>query len=157
MNIPMSPKGRIALKRAILLFLLLGILFHSVATAQERGPLIMRVEFEWTLVGIVAGAALGALVWLTDPADPNANLSDTVANGSAWGALLGAGFGLFVLQGTVRTPADTAFRRNPLHPINRVTSDPVAVESGEGGMFAASTARRMGGPTLVLPVLKMRF
>ena len=145
------------LKRVLLLFFMAAMLINAPVWAQERGPLVMRVDFEWTVIGILAGAGLGALLWLTDPADPNANLSDSLANGAAWGAFLGAGFGVFVLQETAISPPVTAFRYNPLHPKNRITTDPVAVESGEGRMFAAGGFQGLGKSAIVVPFLNMRF
>ncbi len=145
------------MKRVILLLLAIGILSHSAVHAQERGPLIMRVEFEWTLVGIVAGSAFGVLVWLTDPADPNNNLSDSIANGAAWGAILGAGFGIFVLQETAVSPGQAAQLNRPLQPRNRITSDPVAVESGDLRLLAHQNLRPPGKSGWVLPLVNLRF
>ena len=145
------------MKRAILLIFLFCVLLNSAAWGQERGPLAMRIEFEWTLVGLIAGAGLGALIWLTDPADPNNNLSDSVANGAAWGAILGAGFGLFALQKAGQAPPDTGMLKNPLHPRNRITSDPVAVESGENRMFAAGSNGKTRKRIFILPLLNLRF
>lgn len=145
------------LKRVFLLAFTAAVLVHSSVSAQERGPLVMQVDFEWTVVGILAGMGFGALLWLTDPADPNANFSDSMANGAAWGAILGAGFGVFVLQDTAVSPPATAFRFNPLHPKNRITTDPVAVESGEGGMFALGGFKNLGKSAIVVPFLNIRF
>lgn len=145
------------MKRVILLLLAIGILSHSAAFAQERGPLVMRVEFEWTLVGIIAGSAFGVLVWLTDPADPSNNLSDSIANGAAWGALLGAGFGIFVLQETAISPGQAAIFNDPLHPRNRITSDPVAIESGNYSLLAHQKLSPGGKNGIVLPLVNLRF
>ena len=145
------------LKRVILLGFMAAVLVNSPLWAQERGPLVMQAEFEWTVMGIIAGVGLGALVWLTDPADPNANLSDSLANGAAWGAILGAGFGVFVLQETAISPPSTSLRANPLHPYNRITTNPVAVESGESGMFATGGFHPPGKSLIILPFLNIRF
>ena len=145
------------LKRMLLLVFMTAMLVNAPVLAQERGPLVMQVDFEWTVVGILAGAGLGVLLWLTDPADPSANLSDSLANGAAWGAFLGAGFGVFVLQETAISPPVTAFRFNPLNPKNRITTDPVAVESGEGGMFATGRFSTLGKSAIVVPFLNIRF
>lgn len=145
------------LKRVFLLVFMAAVLINAPLWAQERGPLVMRVDFEWTLVGMIAGAGLGALLWLTDPADPNANLPDSLANGAAWGAFLGAGFGVFVLQETGVSPPAIGLRANPLHPRNRITTDPVAVESGEGGMFASGGFHPPGKSVFVVPFLNIRF
>lgn len=145
------------LKRGLLLVFMTVVLVNSSVSAQERGPLVMQVSFEWTVLGILAGAGLGAMLWLTDPADPNANLSDSLANGAAWGAILGAGFSVFILQDTAVSPPVTAFRSNPLHPKNRITTNPVAVESGERGMFATGGFQNLGKSAIVVPFLNLRF
>ena len=70
---------------------------------------------------------------------------------------MGAGFGVYVLQETLLSPRLAAYRANPLHPKNRITTDPVAVESGEGGMFATSGFRPPGKSAIVIPFLNLRF
>lgn len=145
------------LKRGIILIFMACVVWNSTAFAQERGPLVMQVEFEWTLIGVIAGAGLGVLLWLTDPANPNNVLSDSLANGAAWGAVLGAGFGVFVLQETGVSPPATVQVQNPLNPRNRITTDPVAVESGERNMFASGSIGKRERGTLIVPLFKMRF
>ncbi|MCH8888174.1 MAG: hypothetical protein IIC13_16445, partial [SAR324 cluster bacterium] len=83
--------------------------------------------------------------------------SDRLANRGALGAILGAGFGVFVLQEIAVSPPATAFRSNPLHPKNRITTDPVAVESGEGGMFVRGGFQSLGKSAIVVPFLNIRF
>jgi len=143
------------LKRIVVLAMLLLAVAQAPALAQERSPLVMRIEFEWTVVGVAAGVAVGALLWLTDPANPSNNFSDSIAGGAAWGAVLGAGFGVFVLQRAVLLP--TAQVRNPLDPRNRISADPVADQSGESYLLAHRDAAQPAGPELRVPLLSLHF
>jgi len=155
-TIPELPlREDMGLKRIIVLAVLLIAVSHSAAMAQERGPLVMRAEFEWTVAGVVAGVAVGALIWLTDPANPSNNLSDSIASGAAWGSIVGAGFGMYVLQNSVVLPS-TAFR-DPLAPRNRISADPVAVESGQSFLLARRDAVLSAGPEFRLPLLDLHF
>jgi hypothetical protein len=144
------------MKRLILLCALLGLLMQATAWGQERDPLAMRIEFEWTVVGVIGGAAVGVLLWLTDPANPSNNLADSVAGAAAWGAIVGAGFGVFVMQRNAVFPAGTA-RNDPLAPENRITSDPVAQQSGETRLLALAGADHHFLPGISVPLVKLRF
>ena len=144
------------LKRMVVLVALAVIAWQSSALAQEREPLAMRAEFEWTVLGVAAGVAVGALVWLTDPANPGNNLGDSVALGAAWGSIVGAGFGLFVLQRSAILPGGTA-ATNPLNPRNRISADPVADENGQPYLLAHRDAAQANSLALRLPVLSMKF
>lgn len=144
------------LKRIVVLAAVLVAVSHSVAMAQEHGPLVMQAEFEWTLAGVVTGVAVGALLWLTDPANPSNRLSDSVASGAAWGAIAGAGFGIYALQRATVQPR-TAMVRNPLDPRNRISADPVAVESGQPFLLARTDAFESPGPELRVPLLNLHF
>ena len=95
------------MKKALLLAIALMLIFNASAMAQERGPLVMQIEFEWTVAGIFAGVAVGFMIWLTDPAGP-LPIGEAMASGAAWGALAGAGFGVFTMQRTVRLPTRIA-------------------------------------------------
>jgi hypothetical protein len=143
------------LKRIVVLTVLLLAISHAAAMAQERGPLVMQTEFEWTVGGIVAGVAVGALLWLTDPANPSNNLSDSVSAGAAWGAIAGAGFGIYVLQRAVVLPQTAA--RNPLDPRNRISADPVAAESGGDFLLARRDAAAPVGAEFRMPLLRLHF
>jgi hypothetical protein len=143
------------LKRMVVLAALLVAVSQSAALAQERGPLVMRAEFEWTALGVVAGVAVGALVWLTDPANPGNNLGDSIAVGAAWGSILGAGFGLYVLQRSAIFP--TAAAQNPLDPRNRISADPVADLNGQPYLLAHRDAAQPVGPGLRVPVFSLHF
>ena len=94
------------MKKALLLAVAMVLVLHAPAMAQEREPLVMRIELEWTVAGIFAGVAIGFMIWLTDPAGP-LPLGEAMASGAAWGALAGAGFGVFTMQRTVRLPMRT--------------------------------------------------
>lgn len=131
------------MKRAILVTAAtLMLLTHSLAQAQEREPLVMRIELEWTLAGTVLGALVGAALWLTDPGNPNNQLSRSVIEGSALGAVAGAGFGIYIIQRNVQYGAPIGVN-NPLHPANRPGRDPVAVLAQQEDLL--STWRQSGG------------
>lgn len=144
------------LKRIMVLTAVLLAVSQTAAMAQQHGPLVMQAEFQWTVAGVVAGVAVGALLWLTDPANPSNRLSDSVASGAAWGAIAGAGFGVFVLQRAV-VPPQTAMVHNPLAPWNRISADPVAVESGQSFLLARRDAAAPTGPGIRLPLLDLHF
>jgi hypothetical protein len=149
-----------ALRRIVVLVALLTALLASVlqpaARAQERGPLAMQIEFQWTVAGIGAGIAVGALLWLTDPGSPDNNLSDNMAGGAAYGAILGAAMGFAVMQRSAVFPPGFAVR-NPLNPRNRISTDPVAGQSGEGFLMAHRPVFGSGGPRIQVPVLRVNF
>lgn len=149
------------LKRILVLLLLAIALSHAtagnVAMAQETGPLVMRAEFEWTLVGVVGGVAVGALIWLTDPAAPGNSFSDSIAAGAAWGAILGAGFGIFILQRATVLPPPTAAVHDPLDPRARISADPVADLSGQSYLLAHRDAAQPLPGELRLPLLHLQF
>jgi hypothetical protein len=144
------------LKRIVVLAAVLLAVSQSAALAQERGPLVMQAEFEWTVVGVAAGVAVGALLWLTDPANPSNQFSNSIAGGAAWGAVLGAGFGVFALQRAVVLPA-TAEVERPLDPRNRISVDPVADLGGQSYLLARHDAAAPRGLELRVPLLNLRF
>lgn len=144
-----------ALKRTILLAALLVVVSQTGLQAQERGPLVMQVEFEWTVVGAIAGVTVGFLLWLTDPANPGNNLADSIAAGAAWGSFAGAGFGVFVLQTATIYPGVAVI--NPLAPQNRISADPVAVLSREPYMLASHQTASLERTLWQVPLLSLRF
>lgn len=146
------------MKRAILFTGLLLIVFQSSLQAQQKEPLAMEILFQWTAAGGVSGAGIGFALWLTDPGNPNIQLSDQMARGAALGFILGGAYGLFILQRSVIFPAPSLVRvRDPLDPRERITSDPVAVAAGEWNAlsFEPSLFGRNGG--FSLPLLNIRF
>lgn len=125
------------MKRAILVAAVaLMVLTHSLALAQEREPLVMRIELEWTLAGTVLGALVGAALWLTDPGNPNNQLSRSVIEGSALGAVAGAGFGIYIIQRNVQYGAPIG-ANDPLDPANRPGRDSVAVLAQREDLLSA--------------------
>ena len=92
-----------AILLAAILVLAMQMLPSTQAQAQEREPLVMHIELEWTLAGMVGGAVMGFMIWLTDPVGP-LPLNDALASGAAWGAVAGAGYGVFMMQRTARIP-----------------------------------------------------
>lgn len=104
------------------------IVTPTLAKAQEREPLVMRIELEWTLAGTLLGAAVGVGLWLTDPGNPHNVLSRSVIEGASLGAVAGAGFGIYILQRSAQFPGGTAMVNDPLDPMNRPGRDPIAVE-----------------------------
>lgn len=142
-----------SLKRAIVLGAALLLLGQAAAFGQEREPLAMQVEFEWTVIGTVSGAVIGGLIWLTDPANPHNVFSDSISSGAAWGAIIGAGFGMYVLQRTAQFPAGMV--ANPVDT-PQIASDPVGeAERRRDLLHAAYGGQSAHG--LVVPVLNLRF
>jgi hypothetical protein len=143
----------------ILLFSMVLILLQSSLQAQDRDPLAMRIMFDWTAAGGVSGAVVGFAVWLTDPGNPNIRLADQMVRGTALGVILGAGYGLFILQRSARLPVRSqVYIRDPLDPRERITSDPVAAASGFDRPALSSGLFRSGANSgFALPVLSFRF
>lgn len=146
------------MKRIIILIAVLILGFHATARAQERGPLAMRVMLEWTFGGMVVGAGLGALIWLTDPGRPGNRLSEQLALGAAWGSIAGAATGLSRLNSGLIPPIVQNFGPGPLHPASRITSDPIGDEDRRADLLASLTeSPGGGGPGLFVSVLNLRF
>lgn len=147
------------MKRAILLFGVILILLQSPLRAQEQGPLAMQILFNWTAAGAIGGTFIGFAVWLTDPGNPNIQLSDQMARGAALGAILGAGYGLFIVQRSIILPVRSqVYIRDPLSPKERITSDPVAAASGfDRPSLSSVFSRSGGGSALQLPLIGFKF
>lgn len=154
------------LKRMLILVALLLLTFQASGWAQEREPLAMRITFEWTTLGTVAGAMVGAALWLTDPGNPQFTLGRSMIEGSAWGAVAGMGFGVYVMQQALIPPSGFAYRPAELAPAQRITADPVAAQVQAldplAPAAASSTAALAGGSSgggfaINLPLFKMRF
>lgn len=145
------------MKKVATLAAVLLVLAASAARAQEKDPLAMRILADWAGAGMMAGAGLGATLWLTDPANPDNNMSDQLAIGAAWGALGGAVFGFFILNSTAIAPRVGSLRPGLLHPSRRISDDPVAaVDAGER-IFARSSGTRRGGRVFLFPLVHFRF
>ena len=80
------------------------VLAETQSYAQEREPLAMRIELEWTVAWSAIGALTGAALWLTDPGNPNVTLPKTAIEGAAIGAFIGAAFGVYVMQRNIQLP-----------------------------------------------------
>ena len=146
------------MKRLILIVALLCTLLGGQAKAQESGPLAMQIMFEWTAAGGMGGALIGFALWLTDPGNPNIQLSEQMTKGAALGIILGAGYGLFVLQRSAQIPYRTQVEvRDPLNPTQRITSDPVAIASGDFRGLGMGTAPSFAESFLQLPLFKFHF
>ena len=146
------------MKRIAILIVVLILSFHATAKAQERGPLAMRVMLELTVGGMVVGAGLGALIWLTDPGRPGNRLAEQLALGAAWGSVAGAATGLSRLNSGLIPPIVQNFGPGPLHPASRITSDPIGDEDERSDLLASLTESPGGGrPGLIMPVFNLRF
>jgi hypothetical protein len=143
----------------ILLFGVILILLQPSLRAQEQGPLAMQIMFNWTAAGAVGGGFIGFALWLTDPGNPNTQLSDQMARGAALGAILGAGYGLFIMQRSLVVPIrGQVYIRDPLDPKERITSDPVAAASGfDRPSLSTVFSRSGGGSGLQLPLFGFKF
>lgn len=140
------------LNRLVLLVLAAVLVAETCAYAQEREPLAMRIELEWTLAGTVVGALLGTALWLTDPGNPNLSLARQSIEGAALGTIAGAGFGLYVLQRHAQFPAPLAQEAPPI--LWGTGADPVAVRERAEALMATAPPNR---PTLSLAALRLRF
>jgi len=149
----------LSLKRVILLFGVILILLQPTLHAQEQGPLAMQIMFNWTAAGALGGTFIGFALWLTDPGNPNIQLSDQMARGAALGAILGAGYGLFIMQRSVILPVRSqVYIRDPLDSRERITSDPVAAASGYDRPSLSSLFSRSGGSSgLSVPLFGFKF
>lgn len=144
------------MKKIVLMAILL-LCFQITAQAQEKEPLVMRILLDWSVAGAAMGVAVGGAVWLTDPGRPGNRLADQVAIGAAWGAIAGAGFGMFVLSETAIHPSFALQHPDPLHPSRRITGDPIGEEEARADLLATAGGSSRRGRTLVLPLLDMRF
>lgn len=118
----------------------------------------MRVMMEWTIGGVVVGAGLGALIWLTDPGRPGNRLSEQLALGAAWGSIAGAATGLSRLNSGLIPPIVQNLGPGPLHPASRITSDPIGDEDERADLLASLTeSPGAGRPGLIVPVFNLRF
>jgi hypothetical protein len=152
---PFFGKEKAPVKRLCALAVLLLLFSQSPLYAQERGPLAMRIMFDWTAGGVVAGALVGAGIWLTDPGRPGNSLSEQMAAGAAWGAVAGAAFALSVINSAAIPPAVAEQPVDPLHPAMRISSDPIRQEERLQDLLASAPSRSV--PGLVLPLVYYRF
>ncbi|MBI4080968.1 MAG: hypothetical protein HY423_00015 [Candidatus Lambdaproteobacteria bacterium] len=141
------------MKRIVLAAVVGLLLSRSLALAQERPPLVMEIGFQWTALGTVTGAVVGAAIWLTDPANPNNSLARQTIEGAALGAIAGAGLSIYIMQLTARIPAPVAYGARPLDPARRLNTEPLLAQGPAFGLGGATTV----GRSLILPLLDLRF
>ena len=91
------------MRKIALVLTILWLWFPHSATAQETGPLMMGVQLGYTLGGMLAGVAVGGIVWLTDPGGPTP-LSTTARDGAVLGTAIGAIAGFFLLANSAIDP-----------------------------------------------------
>ena len=146
------------MKQLILIAALLVALTGGRAQAQESGPLAMQIMFEWTAAGGIGGGLIGFAIWLTDPGNPNTRLAEQMSRGASLGLVLGAGYGLFVLQRSAQIPYRPQVDvRDPLSPGQRITSDPVALAAGDFRILGGSPGSRFDRTFLQLPLFNIHF
>ena len=66
--------------------------------AQDEGEPAMKTLALFSIGGGAGGAGFGAMIWLLDPLNPNADLTHSIFTGFAVGAIVGAIFGGMQLQ-----------------------------------------------------------
>ncbi len=145
------------MRRILILTALLLLLAQSALWAQERPPLAMRIEFEWTALGALVGAGAGVALWLTDPGNPNFTISRSVIEGVGWGTILGAGFGLFVMQKTAGLPGPGMAALGPLDPSRRISGDPVRAAAEREDLLDHGPLAAGRGRSVMLPPWRLRF
>jgi len=140
------------LNRLVLLVLATVLVGETCAIAQEREPLAMRIELEWSIAGTVVGALIGAALWLTDPGNPNLSLSKQAIEGGALGTIVGAGFGLYNLQRHAQFPAPLAQETPPI--LWSTGADPLAARERAESLAAGAPPSR---PAFTFTALRLRF
>lgn len=139
-------------KKLLLLGLAAMLLAESSLFAQEREPLAMRIDFEWTAAWAGAGFLIGFATWLTDPGNPNNVLAQRVAEGAALGAFVGAAFGLYVIQSKMQLPQSASLDTPPA--LWGTGADPMTVRERAGQLMATAPPNR---PAFTLLALRFDF
>jgi hypothetical protein len=140
------------LNRLVLLVLAAVLVTETGAFAQEREPLAMRIELEWTIAGTVVGALIGAALWLTDPGNPKLSLARQAIEGAALGTIAGAGFGLYNMQRHAQFPVPVAEEVPPI--LWGTAADPLAVRERAEALMASAPPTR---PMITFTALRLRF
>ncbi len=91
------------MKRIIVVLIAVFVVVTEIGYAQETGPLMMEVELAATLFGVLAGAGVGLISWLTDPGQPT-SIVTIMKDGAVLGAFLGALGGYYVLYNASINP-----------------------------------------------------
>jgi hypothetical protein len=127
------------IKRLLLLGVAMILLAESSLFAQEREPLAMRIELEWTVAFTAVGSLIGFAAWLTDPGNTNNVLAQRVAEGAALGTIVGAAFGVYVLQAKIQMPQSAALDTPPA--LWGTGADPLTVRERNDRLMALAPAR----------------
>lgn len=130
--------------RTYLLIILLLFSCSRSSQAQESGPMMMQVQVGFTLAGFFGGAALGGIVWLTDPAGP-VGIVENLKNGMILGSFVGAIFGAYVLYNAAIVPE---------------TDIPSPSDGGEEGDYESSHPTPYSlphSPQIALNLIRYRF
>ena len=144
------------MKKVILITALAFMSWQSAAVAQERSPLAMRITFEWSVAGTLAGTVIGFALWLTDPANPGNDLSRQMIEGAALGTVAGAAYGLYMLQANAQIPASFVYEPGaPASPRSFAQERPPG--AGPGGGALAASGVPAGRPRFMVPLFNMRF
>lgn len=104
-------------KTAIAFFISFTLVLATVpsqAMAQDEGQPAMRTVAFFSLGGGAAGAFLGIALWLLDPLNPNADLTNNALQGFAVGAIGGSIMGVLQLQRQMVLPYRNDF--SPAEP-----------------------------------------
>ncbi len=139
------------------LLLLLAVLIFFQATPQkafaqdEGSPALQTVAF-FSIGGGAAGAGFGIALWLLDPLNPSADLTNLALQGFAAGSLIGIVLGIMQLQ-----------RQMLLPPIQDQYQGPSEFEGNvlryrEEQVFSDfMTAGKPSSPSLPLASFQIRF
>lgn len=93
------------MKSKLLIAFVFIVMLANVLQAQETGPLMMNIEVAYTLGGLVGGAAVGFVVWLTDPGGPTP-IIDNVKTGAVLGTIIGSFFGFYIIYSAAIDPSE---------------------------------------------------
>jgi hypothetical protein len=138
-------------KKLLLLGIVAILLAESSLFAQEREPLAMRIELEWTAAWAGVGFMIGFATWLTDPGNPNNVLSQRLAEGAALGTFVGAIFGVYVMQTKIQYPQTAAMETPPA--LWGTGADPLTVRERGERLMAAEPSR----PAFTLAAYRIDF
>ncbi|MDX2471319.1 MAG: hypothetical protein QNL04_12170 [SAR324 cluster bacterium] len=146
-------------KTALALFMSFTLILGAVpsqAMAQDEGDPAMRSVAFFSLGGGAAGAFFGIALWLLDPLNPSADLTNNALQGFAVGAIGGSIMGVLQLQRQMVLPY-----RNDYVP-----SEPNEFEGGASNykidpmreiMTAQFPQERNSNPSIPLAKYQFRF
>jgi len=103
----------------------LAIIFLSLSfgtqklEAQEVGPKVMSYEAGYTAYGAVAGAGIGAVLFIMDPLNPDIEFRNLIFDGLAVGIFVGSMLGFYMIQNAVVDPPQRTNFEDLLGELNR--------------------------------------